>query len=608
MISFTLTVKSSQVMRSFGLLDPHSRKVCIRNMVLLCLISGLDLIGIVIIGAITSIAIRGIASSDSGDKVQQLEEILHLNNLSVQQKVSVLGVIACLLFLSKSVISIKVSRSTLGLLGKQAALVTTKTLNLILKSPLESLRRESKAGTIYNLTLGINAIIIGIIGTSISLVADFFFLFVVGIGLLSLDPIMAILTFTIFVFIGLGLYFILHRRAVTLGEQSSKLNISSNNLISDTLTLSREIRVHSKVDEFTDNVFQTRKALSSISAEISFMPNISKYVLENAIVVSALAIAGFEFWLKDASNAAATLAIFLVAGTRLAPAVMRIQQGAIGIRSHKGTANATLETIEILTKEDRFCSCVEANERQFCPEIRMNNVSFLFPHASQATLKNIDLEINEGEMVAIIGASGAGKSTLLDIMLGFRFPNDGLTFISGCCPSCAIKNWPGKISVVPQNAGILSGSIAENVALATNLTPINFTKITEVLEIAQLTDFVASLPNGIHERLEEEGGNISGGQRQRIALARALYSDPQILILDEATSALDSETEELIANAVNSLKGSVTVVQVAHRLSSVKSADKIIYLENGQVLGSGTMEELRSRIPKFETQASLFGL
>ena len=577
-------------------------------MVLLCLISGLDLLGIVIIGAITSIAIRGIASSDSGNKVQQLEEILHLNTFSVQQKVSILGVIACLLFLSKSIISIKVSRSTLGLLGKQAALVTTKTLNLTLRSSLESLRRESKAGTIYNLTLGINAIIIGIIGTSISLAADFFFLLVVGVGLLLLDPIMALLAFTIFVFIGLGLYFILHRRAVNLGEQSSKLNISSNNLISDALTLSREIRIHSKVDEFTDSIFQTRKELSSVSAEISFMPNIGKYVLENAIVVSALAIAGFQFWLKDASNAAATLAIFLVAGTRLAPAVMRIQQGAIQIRSHKGTAHATLGTIDILNTEARFCSCPEFNKMPFNPEIKMKNVSFSFPNSSEATLKNIDLEIREGEMVAIVGSSGAGKSTLLDIMMGFRFPTNGLTFISGYCPSCAINNWPGKISVVPQNAGILSGSIAENVALATKSTVIDFAKIAEVLQIAQLTDFVASLPNGVNEHLEEEGGNISGGQRQRIALARALYSNPQILILDEATSALDSQTEALIADAVNSLKGSVTVVQIAHRLSSVKSADKIIFLENGQILGSGTIEEVRSKIPKFEEQASLFGL
>ena len=595
-------------MRSFRLLDPHSRKACIRNMILLCLISGLDLLGIVIIGAITSIAIRGIASSDSGNKVQQLEEIMHLSALSVQQKVSILGVIACVLFLSKSIISVKVSRSTLGLLGKQAALVTTKTLNLTLNSPLESLRRESKAGTIYNLTLGINAIIVGIIGTSISLAADFFFLFVVGVGLLSLDPIMALLTFTMFVIIGLGLYFILHRRAVSLGEQSSKLNISSNNLISDTLTLSREIRVHSKVDEFTNSVFQTRKALSGVSAEISFMPNISKYVLENAIVVSALAIAGFEFWLKDASNAAATLAIFLVAGTRLAPAVMRIQQGAIQIRSHKGTAHATLETIDLLSTEDRICSCLELKQDQFKADIKMKNISFIFSNSSQATLKDINLEINEGEMVAIVGESGAGKSTLLDVMLGFRFPTEGLTYISGCCPKCAINYWPGKISVVPQNAGILSGSIAQNVSLTTDSTPIDYAKITEVLEIAQLTDFVSSLPNGIHERLEEEGGNISGGQRQRIALARALYSNPQILILDEATSALDSQTEELIATAVNTLKGSVTVVQVAHRLSSVRSADKIIYLENGQVLGSGTIEELRAKIPNFAAQASLFGL
>lgn len=577
-------------------------------MVLLCLIATLDLLGILLMGGITSIAIRGIGSNSPGDKVLTLEKFLRIENLSIQGQVTVLALIACTLFVGKSLLSIKVSRQTLFILGNQAAVITAETLESLLQSPLDVVQKESKSTIIYNLTSGINSIILGIVGTFVSLSADVFYLIAIGIGLFVLDPVMALISLVLFSLIGLGLYFLLHRRALLFGEKNSKLSMISNTEIMDALTLAREIKVHDKISLFSNQILTSRKYLSEVSAEISFLPNVSKYVLENAIVISALVVAGFEFLLKDASNAAGTLAIFLVAGTRVAPAVMRIQQGAIQIRSHNGTALSTLEMIANLKHPEGTCNCPKSTELEFHPRISLHDIHFRYMNRTEDALEQINLEINKGELVALVGPSGSGKSTLLDVLLGFRTPTSGDVSISGKCPRHAIQEWPGEISVVPQNSGILSGSIAENIALSTALTMKNRSRILEVIKVAQLEDFLSTLDMGIDEVLGEGGHNLSGGQRQRIALARALFTSPGILILDEATSALDSQTESLISNAVSKLKGQVTVVVVAHRLSTVVAADKVVYMEKGRIIKVGTFEEVKRDVPNFSDQAELLGL
>lgn len=598
----------SQVGRSYFLLNNKARKLCIVSMTLLCLIATFDLIGIVLIGGITSIAIRGIASNNPGDKVLIVEKFLHINNFSIQGQVVVLALIACTLFVGKSLLSIKVNRQILFMLGNQAAVITAETLESLLESSLDVVQKESKSTVIYNLTQGINSIILGIVGTCVSLSADVFFLMVIGIGLFVLDPVMALVSLALFSLIGLGLYFLLHRRALAFGEQNSSLSMISNTKISDVLSLAREIRVHDKVSLFSNQILTSRKNLSAVTAEISFLPNVSKYVLENAIVISALVVAGFQFLLKDASNAAGTLAIFLVAGTRLAPAVMRIQQGAIQIRSHNGTATSTLELIADLKNQDATCNCGNTTELELHSQISLRNLFFRYANRTENALDKINLEIMDGELVALVGPSGAGKSTLLDVLLGLRNPTEGEVFISGKCPRHAIQKWPGQISFVPQNSGIMSGSIAENIALSNTLTIEHRNRILEVIRDAQLEDFVSTLENGIDEVLSEGGQNLSGGQRQRIALARALFTSPAILLLDEATSALDSQTEVLVSNALSKLKGQVTIVVVAHRLSTVVAADKVVYMENGRILKVGTFDQVKREVPNFSDQAELLGL
>ena len=187
-------------------------------------------------------------------------------------------------------------------------------------------------------------------------------------------------------------------------------------------------------------------------------------------------------------------------------------------------------------------------------------------------------------------------------------PSSGSTLISGLPPIEAVSKWPGAIAYVPQDIFISNGTIRENVSLGYPLHEATDDLVLEALQIAQLDSFVASLPLGIDTPVGDRGARLSGGQRQRLGIARAMFTKPRLLVLDEATSALDGVTEASISDSINVLKGRVTLVLIAHRLSTVLNADKIAYLSEGKVISVGTFDEVRSSVPDFDVQAKLMGL
>jgi ABC-type multidrug transport system fused ATPase/permease subunit len=197
---------------------------------------------------------------------------------------------------------------------------------------------------------------------------------------------------------------------------------------------------------------------------------------------------------------------------------------------------------------------------------------------------------------------------LTDALLGVITPTDGAVLISGVKPAEAIQKWPGAIAYVPQDISISNGTIAQNVALGYELAEVDESNIWKALEIAQLAKHVRGLPEGLHSYVGEKGSKLSGGQRQRLGIARALLSNPKLLVLDEATSALDGKSELDVSDAIFALKGAMTVVLIAHRLSTVRQADLVVYLDQGNLIAAGTFEQVRIDVPDFDQQAKLMGL
>jgi ABC-type multidrug transport system fused ATPase/permease subunit len=338
---------------------------------------------------------------------------------------------------------------------------------------------------------------------------------------------------------------------------------------------------------------------------------VSKYVIETAVVVGTIIVGASQFLFQDAYHAAANLAIFLAAGSRIAPAILRIQQGSISIKSGIGYAGSTLELLENLNQTPKVNESYTSSSTEykgFESTVVIDKLSLIYPEKSKNALSNVNLLLKPGTSTAIVGPSGAGKTSLVDVILGVIKPTSGDVRISGLSPLDVFDKWPGAIGYVPQNTIISQGSIKSNITLGYPDEIFSDQLIWEVVEIAQLKEFVASLPNGLDTVVGEMGQKISGGQRQRLGIARALITKPKLLILDEATSSLDSQVENSITEAIDSLSGNLTTIVIAHRLSTVRIANLVVCLKDGEVVSTGSFDHVKNSVPNFNLQAKLMGL
>jgi ATP-binding cassette subfamily C protein len=242
------------------------------------------------------------------------------------------------------------------------------------------------------------------------------------------------------------------------------------------------------------------------------------------------------------------------------------------------------------------------------PRIEFLNVSFEYETDSVFAIKNVNFVVLPETSLGIVGVTGSGKSTIVDLMLGILEPEEGSVLIGGLKPKHAIDVWSGAIGYVPQVVAFVNGTVRENIALGIDTSEIDDAQIWRCLKMVSLETLFQNSTLGLNTQVGEQGLKLSGGQRQRMGIARALYSNPQILVLDEATSALDVETENAISATIQELAQKVTLVVVAHRLNTIKSLDQLVYFENGHLIAKGSFGELRSLVPNFDQQANMMGL
>jgi ABC-type multidrug transport system fused ATPase/permease subunit len=586
------------------------RKVIAVAIVQICM-AALDLLGVVAIGLLGALSVTGLQSNPPGDRVSSVLRTLRLSDSPFQTQAMIIGAGAVLLLVGRTVLSIFFTRRILFFLSRRGALISANLISRLLVQPLLMVQAKTTQETLYAVTRGVELIVLQVLATAVVLVSDLSLLLIMAIGLFIVDPTTAIGTFAVFSIIGYFLYCFMHVRAGALGTKSSELNITSNEKIVEVFGSYRESVVRNRRDYYSREIGKLRFALADTSAEINFLPYVSKYVIETAVVLGALLIGAAQFILEDATHAVATLAIFLAAGTRIAPAVLRVQQGSIMIRGSLGQASPTLDLIDVLGNSpmiENVDDTVDIVHEGFQSEIRVANVSLTYPSKAIPAISDITLTIPSGTSVAFVGPSGAGKTTIIDVLLGVLNPDEGEVLISGIPPLSAVAKWPGAVSYVPQDVVISAGTIRENVALGYPAEEATDELVMSALKVAHLDDFVSNLPEGLETQVGERGARISGGQRQRLGIARAMFTHPHLLVLDEATSSLDGETEASIADAIHALRGSTTVVMIAHRLSTVRSADLIVYLAKGKVLAMGTFDEVRNTVPDFDRQAKLMGL
>lgn len=603
--------KNILLIRCFSLLSRRDRFAISFISVIQLGLGILDLIGVGVIGVLGALAVNGIQSKNPGDRITKVLTILGIENYSFQKQVAILGVIAAFTLMTKTIFSIVVSRRILFFLSRRSAVMSSKLVYKLFSLNLIEIQKLTSQQTLFSVTNGVTSITLGIIGTLVNLISDISLLVFLGIGLFSVDSQTSILIFSIFGLVAIALYLLTNKRAQILGTDNAFLTIKSNEKLLEVLNSYRESVVRNRRSYYADQIGNLRMQLADIAAEMSFMPNISKYASEATLVFGGVLISAIQFVRTDATHAISTLSLFIAAGLRIAPAILRIQQGSINIKSNIGSSIPTLNLIEMLSNKDNVS---KAGERPnfdypgFSAKVTVENVCFSYTDEKNNAVTDISLEIQPGKSYAIVGPSGSGKTTLVDLILGILNPQTGKITISGKSVREAIIEWPGSIAYVPQDVLLINGSIRENISLGYPLKPEDDLRIWKILEIVQLENFVRGLPNELGSQVGERGAKISGGQKQRIGIARALFTNPKILVLDEATSSLDGITEADLTIALEKLKGEVTILMIAHRLASVKNVSKLFYLENGRIISAGTFNEVKSVVKNFEIQANIMGL
>jgi len=606
-----LALKSSTIHRSLELLSVKDRrKLALLSFFQVCC-SLLDLLGVGLAGALGALAIRGVQAQAPGDRVTSLLEMLNLDELSFQRQVMSLALLTTVILMSRTIITVILSRKIIFFLSARAASLSTELNARYFAQDFTEIEKTTSQRMLFAVTSGTEIVMIRVLGSAANMSTDMASLILISGGLAIVSPTMFLISTLLFGATGVLMHYFLNIRAKVLGELHTDLHIESNSLVLNAYSSFRESFVKRTLPARVLRIQEVRQKLSSVVAEVAFLPNISKYVFEIVLLVGILVVAASQFFISDASRAVGSISIFLAAGMRIAPAAMRLQQSFITIKSSVGEAESTFEFTQHLTsryKLDLHEVMLNTTHEGFKAEIVVSNAIFKYENTTSMAIDISKLVITEGSTVALVGKSGSGKTTLIDLILGIRTLDAGMISISGMAPHQAIERFPGAIGYVPQETIVFGGTLIENLVGDYSTESVGPEDIEYAIQTARLNRFEGALELYKGRFIGDGGQGISGGQRQRIGIAKAMLSRPKLIILDEATSSLDGKTEFEISSAIDNLGKDVTVLIVAHRLATIQKVDRVFYLDGGKIIAEGTFDEVRTQVPDFDEQAKLMGL
>ncbi|MGW9021743.1 ABC transporter ATP-binding protein [Leucobacter chromiiresistens] len=401
---------------------------------------------------------------------------------------------------------------------------------------------------------------------------------------------------------------VISRRARQAGMDNRKYAYRVATIMTEMVDALKEVTLRGKLDEIGEVISNNRRVATRARANISFLGIVPKYAFESALIGGFLVVGGSAYLIGGMASALTAVALFAATGFRMIPAMTTVQSAFTTAGANEVYAKDVIRELSAAKRE--VAQTAQAEDRAVLPErarsIELRDVSFRYPGAESDVLDGLTLTVPFGSSLAIVGPSGAGKSTLIDILLGLSIPTSGELVVDGIPITDVMKQWRSRVGYVPQRVALFDASIAQNVALTWE-DDYDADRVRTALERAHLGD-LARRGKGIEEHIGERGASISGGQQQRLGIARALYSDPLVMVMDEATSSLDTATENRVTESMRELQGEVTFVTVAHRLATVRDYDQVCYLDRGNILGRGTFEEVVAQVPEFRLQAELAGL
>ena len=416
--------------------------------------------------------------------------------------------------------------------------------------------------------------------------------FALIVAIFVIDAVMAAIT-TVVLLVELALIYVVIKPVMR--NQSLKLmrsNSSSNKWLLQGLNGIKDVKVSAKEEFFVERYLHYARKGISAEKRTTVFSNAPRLIIEAVTIAAMLGMVIIEMFMgKDISELMPQLSAFAVAAVRLLPSTNRISTSLSMAASGEPFLDSMIKNLRTVSEledadnsaKDRVAADVSTGELTLNTQCELKNITYSYPGSEKNVLENADMVIPVGKSVGIVGASGAGKTTAVDILLGLLRPSNGEIRSDGKSVLGHQLEWLSHISYIPQQIFLLDDSIRANVAFGIPAGEVDEEAVEKALKEAMLYDFVKELPQGLDTAIGERGVRLSGGQRQRIGIARALYSDPSLLIFDEATSALDNETEAAIMESINSLHGKKTMVIIAHRLTTIEECDIIYRVEGGRI-------------------------
>ena len=571
-----------------------------------------DLIGTALMAVLVGYVVSVLSGSPQTAGIQPVINFFNLEEVAIRNQVIILGVITLSVFVLKPIVVLPISRFLSLKIHRQGANLTNALITDFTRLPLSAIKKWSSPEVNYATTQGLPTVL-SLLWTSVALISDVALILMFFIALFITNPVITI-GLLIYVFLLFALLAWINGTRITdAGRQVGLTSSKSTKGIMELLSMFRELyvsnRLNFQVSTFKDNRISYGHAI----ATVEWLGQVPRFVIDSALVLGIVVVAVGQSNSDSVTTAATSTALFLTAALRILPTIAPIQGSINGIKNMKGMTERVHLFSRFVQKEsagrkEYLNTLIQNSTFSDTFTIQVKNLTFSYPETNIPAINDISFAINSGSTLAIIGSSGSGKTTLADCLLGLLEPTSGNIEIDKTAPEIYRTINSGSIAYVSQDVALVDGSIRENVAFALPESEVDAEKIATALKRAHIYDFVKGLPQGVETVVGERGTRLSGGQRQRIGIARALYSNPKILVLDEATSALDAETESAITGMLKELHGQVTIISIAHRLSTVMHSDLVLFLRDGKLAGSGKFEDLVQQHPDLAHQAELLGI
>ena len=595
------------VVNAFKLLRRRERREFLAIVVARVSLHSLDLLGVAAVGLLGGMIA---AALEGASQVTFLGGTFAIES---QQSFVTVAALAVAFFVLKSALGAVLLRVTSTFLARVESESAVEISQYLFTGDLARVRSLSRGEIQWAVYPAVSTGITSMLYSGAILVTEATLLLVMLAGFFIIDPQAGLYVAAYFALLTTGFQLIVGGRLKRLGQRLRTNSVVLNNSILDMASVFREATVLNKRDHFLKRFAEVRTRQALDNGLQRFVLGLPRFVIEAFLMLGVFTLLIWQATSASTMDLLVFTGVFLAGGTRMMAAVLPIQNALTEVRIQRPTASRahqlisearSVQTLEKAHDETTTAGRHSNSDLPFAVTVR--GLSFSYPGADHETISGLDFSVESGEFMAIIGPSGAGKSTVVDLLLGIHDPQEGEITICGRRPARLIRDVPGSVSYVPQSPGMISGSVEENVALGHET--IDTERVRHVLGEAGLWSHISTLSNGLQTPLSHERHGLSGGQIQRLGLARALYTNPKLLVLDEATSALDAETEATIMESLERLRGNTTIVVVAHRLSTVQRADNLIVMEKGRILAIGKFDKVRRDVPFVENFIQLMAI